>query len=483
MRLKTTTDRLRRDVPGLLAEHDVPGLAIGICDASGLRWSAGFGHTTRGGAEVTPSTMFSIQSVSKLYTSTVIMTAVRDGLLDLDEPITSYLPDFTVHSSWERHPERRMTLRLLLSHRAGFTHEAPIGSNYHADRSWAAHLRSISDSWLRFPVGHHYEYSNLGIDLAAHALESVTGRPFLTLARERLLEPLGLRRTTFDQRAIMTEPDRARGHDPQVARLPVWIPMIAAGGVYSGIDDACRFVSFHLAGGEGILTPELLREQYAVPSPEPDQDLGYGLAVRHARWDDRVILGHGGGGYGFTCYLGWAPRDGVGVVVLTNSSGSSLFEDLCRRAFRELLGAGAERAPLITTRRPRIESSYAARGAVTFSADQLNEEEPGTTFRQDGDWLIQNDGLALYRNDPIEIADDQPVDGPWNRDYTITIAGSKINSVRLLRRRGAAAIEFDGERRLALRRHRTDLYFCTMGEALDLSGDPITYANIALRPA
>ncbi len=483
MRLKSTTDRLSHELPALLAEHDVPGLAVGICDPSGLLWSAGFGRIGRDGAAITPQTMFSVQSVSKLYSATVIMTAVRDGLVALDEPITTYLPDFTVHSSWERHPERRMTLRLLLSHRAGFTHEAPVGSNYHSDRSWAAHLRSISDTWLRFPVGHHYEYSNLGIDLAAHALETVTGRPFLTLVRERLLEPLGLHRTTFDQRVISAEPDRARGHDSDIARPPVWIPMIAAGGVYASVEDACRFVSFHLAGGEGILTPEQLAEQYAVPLPEPYQDLGYGLGTRHARWDGRLILGHGGGGYGFTCYLGWAPADGVGVVVLTNSSGSSLFNDVSQRVFRDLLGAGPDAPAVLDPPRPRIESSYAARGAVTFTPEQFEDDEPGTTYRVDDDWLIQNDGLALYRNDPVEIARDLPVDGPWNRDYVITVAGSKITTVRLLRRRGAAAIEFDGKRRLGLRRHRSGLYFCTMGEALDLSGDPITYANIALRPA
>lgn len=482
MRLTATTEGLRRDVPGLLAEHGVPGLAIGICDASGLLWSAGFGRTGRDGGPVTPDTMFSLQSVSKLYTATMIMTAVRDGLVDLDEPITTYLPDFTVNSTWERRPERRMTLRLLLSHRAGFTHEAPTGSNYRFDRSWAAHCRSISDTWLKFPVGHHYEYSNLGIDLAAHLLEAVTGRPFLTLIRERLLEPLGLHRTTFDQQVISAEPDRARGHDPKIARPPVWIPMLAAGGAYAGVEDACRFVTCHLAGGAGVLSAEQLSEQYAIPFPEPHQDLGYGLGTRHTRWDGRLILGHGGGGFGFTCHLGWSPADGVGVVVLTNSFGSSLSEDVSQRVFRDLLGVAEDAPTPKALPRPRIEGSYAARGAVTFTAEELADDEPGTTFRQDGDWLIQNDGLALYRNDPIEIAGDQAVDGPWNRDYTISVAGSTSATVRLLRRRGAAAIEFDGERRLTLRPHRPDLYFCALGEALDLSRDPITYANIGLRP-
>ena len=94
-------------------------------------------------------------------------------------PITTYLPGFTVHSAFEAHPERRITLRMLLSHTAGFTHEAPLGNNYEPEPGdFDAHVRSISDTWLRFPVGTGYAYSNLGIDLAGYILEQVSNKPF-----------------------------------------------------------------------------------------------------------------------------------------------------------------------------------------------------------------------------------------------------------------------------------------------------------------
>jgi CubicO group peptidase (beta-lactamase class C family) len=71
--------------------------------------------------------------MSKLFTATAVMQAVEAGRLDLDEPITTYLPDFTVHSAFEAHPERRITLRMLLSHTAGFNHEAPVGNSNELD--------------------------------------------------------------------------------------------------------------------------------------------------------------------------------------------------------------------------------------------------------------------------------------------------------------------------------------------------------------
>ena len=117
-------------------------------------------------------------SISKTFTATAVMQAVQAGRLDLDEPITTYLPGFTVHSAFEEHPERKITLRMLLSHTAGFTFDAPIGNDDELDPGdFDAHVRSISDTWLRFPVGTGYAYSNLGIDLAGYILEKTSDSP------------------------------------------------------------------------------------------------------------------------------------------------------------------------------------------------------------------------------------------------------------------------------------------------------------------
>ena len=132
----------------MLEEHHLPGLAIAICDASGVLWAAAFGVKKVGGADpITTETMFSVQSISKMYTATAAMLAVQDGLVELDVPITTYLPEFSVRSKFEAHPERRIALRHLLSHTAGLTHEAPVGNNYLLGRaSFAAHCQSIADT-------------------------------------------------------------------------------------------------------------------------------------------------------------------------------------------------------------------------------------------------------------------------------------------------------------------------------------------------
>ena len=120
---------------------------------------------------------------------------------------------------------------MLLGHTAGFTHEAPIGNNFELDPGeFDAHVASISETWLRFPVGTGYAYSNLGIDLAGSILERVYGRPFSDVMRDVLLAPLGMEHSTFDRSEIRATADRAVGHVFPAPDVPLDVPMTAAGG-------------------------------------------------------------------------------------------------------------------------------------------------------------------------------------------------------------------------------------------------------------
>jgi CubicO group peptidase (beta-lactamase class C family) len=327
----------RERIPELMAQQHVPGLAVALVDADRTLWVQGFGERDDNGEPVTPHTVFSAESMSKLFTATAVMQEVAAGRLDLDAPITTYLPDFTVHSAFERHPERRITLRMLLSHTAGLPHEAPVGNNNDLDPgTFEAHVRSISETWLRFPVGSGYAYSNLGIDLAGHILEQVEGRRFPAAVQHSLLGPLGMTDSTFDRSAIKASADRAVGHVSPYPHPPIEEPMTAAGGLYTSAADLARFLRFQLGDGtldgRTVLGARWVREMRTIPPPHAGDEAGYGVGVARTRWnrfDQRpVLLDHGGGGFGFLTDLWWAPQLGVGVAVLTNSQDHDLQVDL-----------------------------------------------------------------------------------------------------------------------------------------------------------
>ena len=303
----------RNTILAAMAKQDIPGAGICLISAGKPLWIEGFGVTDRhSNRKVTDRTIFSVQSVSKNFTATAIMLAVQRGLLDLDEPITTYLPDFTVHSRFEAAPEARITLRLLLSHRAGFTHEAPVGNNFELGAAdFDAHARSISETWLRFPVGERSRYSNLGVDLAGYVLQTVSKMPFANCLQTLLFDPLRMLDTTADPQVYSRRADRAVGHDMGYTTLPVKIPIIPSGGVYTSPRDVANYLMFHLNEGQfeakTLLEAGLWKEMHGFAL---GGNYSLGVGREDLRYGDTVIrqLGHDGGGFGFGCSLSYYPQ-------------------------------------------------------------------------------------------------------------------------------------------------------------------------------
>jgi CubicO group peptidase (beta-lactamase class C family) len=327
-------EKFKVKIPEWLAKADVPGAAVVVVDDKGNLWKAVYGHKTRGGNEpITEETLFSIQSMSKSFTALGVLMAVQEGLLDLDVPITDYIPDFKVNSPYEEHPERKMTLRHLLAHKAGFTHEAPLGGNFD-DRphSFDEHVISIADTWLRYPVGYRYSYSNLGIDLAGYVLQEKAGMPFWDYIEQKVLNPIGMTQSTMNPEKILESKNRAIGHVSAKRKvqcgIPVIVPMIPAGGTYTNILDMAKYLRFHInkgvVKGQTILDRKLIEEMHAPTLPEKNQRAGYGLCLHRNLVGKTYYLQHGGGGYGFITSMCVYPELKLGVVTLTNTEQSPL---------------------------------------------------------------------------------------------------------------------------------------------------------------
>jgi len=327
---KQVVDALQVEYPKWFEKRDLPGAALIIVDEKDILHQATFGYTSRKKErEITPETVFSIQSMSKSFTALGVLMAVQDGLLDLDAPITDYLPEFMVNSPFEKNPEKKMTLRKLLSHRAGFTHEAPVGSNFDSrPHSFEEHILSIPATWLRYPVDYRYSYSNLGIDLAGYILSKKTGKPFWDYIQERVLDPIGMRQSSMNFEKIKQIENRAIGHvakDQKVeGGIPVVVPMIPAGGTYTNILDMAKYLQFHMnkgrANGKQLLKRELIEEMQAVAFPEKNQRAGYGLGIGRSLVSRIYGIYHGGGGYGFISYMLIYPELKLGIVTLSNAS-------------------------------------------------------------------------------------------------------------------------------------------------------------------
>ena len=322
-------EKYQQEIPLRMQQENVAGLAVVVVDDRSILWAEGFGYTDWDEKiPVTPPTLFSIQSMSKSFTATAVMFAVQDGLVDLDEPITTYLPDFHVNSIFEEHPEQKITLRMLLSHTAGFVFEAPYGNNY--DRppySFEKHIASISDTWLKFPVGTRYYYSNVGIDLAGYILQVRSGIPFIQYVQEKVLDPLGMKDSTLAVNRIRANSTRAIGHVPgELFRPPVDFLFIPSGGVWTTATDMARYLQFHVNSG-AVDGNRLLQESFAetmytppsTPAQHAYQDSSYALGITVNQRHAARHFQHGGGGMGFNNSMVWYPELKLGAAVLCNA--------------------------------------------------------------------------------------------------------------------------------------------------------------------
>ncbi len=332
-------EEFRSSVPGRMKKGGVSAAALALIDDQGILWTEGFGRT--GGKPsrlVTPDTPFLVCGMSKLITATTVMLAVQDGLVSLDEPITTYLPEFKINSRYEEHPERKITLRRLLNFTAGLPVETPLG-NYFEPSSTALfedHVKSLFGTWLVCPVGSSFYQSGASSDLATYIVQRVTGRPFEQYLMEKPLAPLGMANSTADRNAILKDHDRAIGHIGGISKMAAVYPALGAGGVYSTARDMARFVQLHI--NRGIIDGHRLLDESlmdVIHSPagtaRTDPNVYYGLGVfldKRSPERTETLLWHDGWGFGFASLMHWYPEYGIGTVVLTNEMPNSALADL-----------------------------------------------------------------------------------------------------------------------------------------------------------
>jgi CubicO group peptidase (beta-lactamase class C family) len=490
-------------------------------------WTEGFGVTDRRSERrIAPDTIFSIQSTSKNFTATAIMLAVQRGILDLDEPITAYLPDFTVHSRFEARPQEKMTLRMLLANRAGFTHEAPVGNNFDpAFDSFEAHVRSISQTWLRFPVGERYRYSNLGFDLAGHILQARMRMPFADCVSEMIFEPLGMKDSTVTTDVYAGRVNRALGHQHGYATVPLKTPLIPSGGVYTSARDIAAYCMFHLnrgrANDKALLQESLWNEMHAFSF---GGDYSLGVIRKELRYGDTNVrlLSHAGGGFGFGCVFQYCPAAGLAWVAMFNRQtpgayrfGEQLIDDaLTRRFGGQTPRRSVDDLPSIALPSDWLQK-YAGRYVGRNGMTELKMEDGTLVLRTSkaaspirfmspdepvaagpqGEavlyrympasalapahlecWIGEN---SLDYNDGADDASgpDKPAWTPYLGTYRLERWGKPADEIVVKRENGY--LHLNDIRLIA--EHEPGLFFTSDGEAVDFRHDPPTWRSVRMQ--
>ena len=258
-------------------------------------------------------TKFRLGSVTKQFTAVAIMLLNERGLVDLDAPVKTYLPD--APDAWDG-----VTVRHLLTHTAGVPNFTDF-DDYGASKTLPATIDSLigrfRDRPLDFQPGEGWSYSNSGYIVLTAIVEKASGKSYADFVAETLFQPLGMADSGYDSHAAVL-PRRASGYAPTARGIvnadyiDMSIPQ-GAGALYSTTRDLLKWEQ-GLFGGR-LLTPASLA---LLTTPVRNQ-YAFGLAVTQA--GGNTTIAHSGGIEGFNTHMAWDPDRRMTVIVLGNLNG------------------------------------------------------------------------------------------------------------------------------------------------------------------
>ena len=331
----------------LVEAHGVPGASLAVSRGDELVEAAHGVLSLRTRTAATPDALFQIGSITKVWTATLVLQLVDEGLLDLDEPIVRHLPGFRVA---DPDVTTAVTARHLLTHTSGLDGDFFLDTG-RGDDALARYVDACSALGQTHPLGATLSYCNSGYSILGRLVEVLREATWDDVLTGRLLWPLGLETAgTLPEQALLHA--AAVGHLGGVEGLvvaPVWGLYRScgpAGLIHATARDVLAFARLHLAGGLAPGGSRLLSESsvramqeqtFTVPAASAGPTWGLGWQVYD--WGGQRAFGHDGGTIGQKAFLRVVPDADLSICLLTNGGDAAgLSEALFRELLREEAG-------------------------------------------------------------------------------------------------------------------------------------------------
>jgi CubicO group peptidase (beta-lactamase class C family)/D-alanyl-D-alanine dipeptidase len=349
-------DRLRTAIRHEVEQKQLPAFSISLVDGEQVVWADGFGFQDAAQkVPATADTVYRVGSVSKLFTDIAVMQLVETGELDLDKPVTGYLPEFQPQNPFGI----PITLRQLMSHRSGLVRESPVGHYFDPDEpTLASTVASLNQTTLVYKPETRTKYSNAAVAVVGAVLESQLDVSHPDRVRQTILDPLRMDASSF----VVTpsvKPNLATGwmrtYDGRRFEAPTFLLGTGpAGNLYSSVRDLSKFLTCVFNEGRTtdgqILKPETLRQMLTPIEDSNGKPQSFGIGFHIQDLDGHTKIGHGGAVYGFSTQLEALPERRLGVAAAASLDGTNgVVGRLADYALRLLLATQDEK-PLPTYR-------------------------------------------------------------------------------------------------------------------------------------
>jgi CubicO group peptidase (beta-lactamase class C family) len=362
-----------------LQTYKVPGLAVAAVVGDEVVLSKGYGfRDVEKKLPMTAETQMPIASMTKQFTVAALGTLVRQGKLEWDKPVREYLPDFRLNNEYAT---ANATTRDLVTHRIGLPRHDSVwfGSDLSRDQLFhrLQYFPFSRDLRVRF------QYNNLMYMTSGYLAGLLAKSSWEELVKNALFAPLGMKRSNFTVAAMRAEPNHSEAYDLNLKREVVKVEhepidaMGPTGSINSSVDEMARYVRMMLAGGlfegkrvlleadvQSMMQPNMPSGRSLFSDVFGFQSYGMGLFVQTYRGIE--IASHGGNLRGASALIVMMPSTRIGVVVLTNRSGTRLRDALPYEIIDRLLGL--ESAGLLKRYRELEEKGYAGEDAAKSAA-------------------------------------------------------------------------------------------------------------------
>lgn len=303
---------------------DVPGCALGIINEGELIYANGYGCADlEHGIQITPASIFYLCSVSKQFVTFSVLLLEEQGLLNLDDEIQKYLPDFPLYGS----PH---TIRHFIHHTSGVKDYFEIweaeGRSY-LDNSDMDEVYELikSQEELNFMPGEQYRYSNSCYVILAMIIEKAAGQSLKQFAQENIFDPLGMDKTFFydDNRDLIInrvfsyeKKDGKEGFNNMISRFD----LVGSGGVYSCIEDLYLWDQNFYNNKLGKGSQELIQKMHMEGLLNNGESSGYAFALVNGKYKGINTVYHSGELAGYRTYFLRFPEQEFSVIILANRS-------------------------------------------------------------------------------------------------------------------------------------------------------------------
>jgi len=320
----------------IIDDWEIPGLAVGVVSEQGWVYESYYGVQNQlVGAKISDKSLFCIASVSKVFVAFEIMKLHSEKLINIDDLVLCYIPDFIMNDS----NHKNITIRMILNHTSGipdlsdFEYDTFLSNFDSDDLALIKHIKKTSCMNLLFKPGEKFSYSNIGYDILGRIIEIVRGISFENAMKKDLLIPLEMYESTF----LFSEIDHDKIAWPHL-RAPSIIPSplypynrgdSPASFLHSTLQNMGNFAKFCIANGSingfqwlsKSLFDDMATSVVMRGFPPFYESAGLGWTIGH--YENELVLSHGGMGFGWNDFFMVFPNKKIAAIILCNEESYS----------------------------------------------------------------------------------------------------------------------------------------------------------------